>query len=408
MDKRVLLLVFDGLGDRPVPALGGRTPLQAARTENLDWLAARGASGLLDLIAPGVRPGSDTAHLALFGYDPYDVYTGRGPFEAAGVGLEVKGGDVALRCNFATVDDEGRVLDRRAGRIREGTAELAKALTGLPLEDVEVHFKEGTEHRAALLLRGADLDPRITDGDPHTPGEPLAPVEPLAPEAKKTARVVNAFLEQAREALADHPLNARREQEGLPPANAVLSRGAGRFPSIPAVGERWGLRFAAIAGVALIKGICRAVGMEVLEVPGATGGLDADLEAKVGAAVDAMDAFDVVVLHVKSPDIAGHDRQPELKRDLLEKIDASLAPLREGLRGEWIVAVTGDHSTSSLTGEHTGDPVPLLVSSPDVRRDGVGGFDEVSAAQGGLGRLRGVDVLPLLLDLADRTEKFGA
>ncbi len=408
MAKRVLLMVCDGLGDRPMEPLSGQTPLQAARKPNLDWFVARGACGLLDLIGPGIRPGSDTAHLALFGYDPFEVYTGRGPFEAAGVGLEVREGDVALRCNFATRDERGIIVDRRAGRIREGTRELAEALTNLTLEGVEVLFKEGTEHRAALLLRGEGLDPRVTDGDPHAPGVPPAEVAALAPEAEKTARVVNAFVNRAHEVLPQHPVNEDRAERGRPAANAVLTRGAGRFPSIPPVGERWGLRFAAIAGVALIRGICRAVGMEVLEVAGATGGLDADLEAKVEAALDAMETYDVVVAHVKAMDIAGHDREPELKRDLVERIDDSLGILRKGLRENWIVALTGDHTTSSATGEHTGDPVPLLVFGAGVRRDDVETFDELGAARGGLGRLRGVDVFPLLLDLADRVEKFGA
>ncbi len=408
MKRRILLIVCDGLGDRPVEELGSLTPLQAAKKENLDWLVSRGVCGLVDLISPGTRPGSDTAHLALFGYDPFQVYTGRGPFEAAGVGMEVKGGDVALRCNFATVDAGGRVLDRRAGRIREGTEELAKALDGMEIEGVELRFKEGTEHRGALVLRGEGLDPRVTDGDPHEAGAPLLKVEALSPEAEKTARVINEFVSRSMDALEDHPVNIARKQKGLPPANAILPRGAGRFPNIPLVGKKWGVEFAAIAGVALIKGICRSMGMEVLEVEGATGGLDTDVEAKVSAAVEALERYDVVVVNIKATDVAAHDRKPELKRDVIERIDRSLGLLREQVRKDWIVAVTGDHSTPCETGDHSADPVPLLVSGESVRRDNVRTFDEITAAHGGLGRLRGVDLMPLLLDLANRAKKFGA
>lgn len=388
--------------------LDGRTPLEAARTENLDWFASRGACGLLDLIAPGVRPGSDTAHLALFGYDPFQVYTGRGPFEAAGVGLDVKGGDVALRCNFATVDESMVVVDRRAGRIKEGTAELAAALNDIEIKGVHILFKEGTEHRAALVLRGEGLDPRVTDGDPHETGVRVTNVKPLVPEAEKTARVLNEFVRRAVEVLGKHPVNEERRRRGLPPANAILPRGAGRFPNIPLVTERWGVRFAAIAGVALIRGICRSVGMEVLEVPGATGGLDTDMEAKVKAAIRALEDFEVVVMNIKAPDIAAHDGDPDEKTRVIEDIDRSLAILRSQAADEWILAVTADHSTPCVTGDHSADPVPLLIYGEGVRRDRVQAFDEVAVSQGAIGRLRGKDLMPLLMDLANRTEKFGA
>ncbi|MEE9237822.1 MAG: 2,3-bisphosphoglycerate-independent phosphoglycerate mutase [Thermoplasmata archaeon] len=407
MKKRVLLIVCDGLGDRPIRKLEGRTPLQAATKENLDWFATQGACGLLDLISPGVCPGSDTAHLALFGYDPSQVYTGRGPFEAAGVGMEVRRGDVALRCNFATVDEERRVLDRRAGRIREGTRELAEAIDGMEIDGVVTHFKEGTEHRGALLLRGEGLDPRITDGDSHEIGAPVLEVKPLVSQAEKTAHVVNEFMSRAAEALSDHPVNLTRRGQGLPPANFILPRGAGKFPNIPLVSEKWGLRFAAIAGVALIKGICRSVGMEVLDVKGATGGLDTDIEAKIEAAMRALEEYHVVVVNIKAPDVAGHDRKPGLKTEVVERIDRSLGMLREGIQEDWIVAVTADHSTPCETGDHSADPVPLLVFGDGVRRDDVVTFDEISVAVGGLGRLRGVDLMPLLIDLANRSEKFG-
>ncbi|MFQ5986011.1 MAG: 2,3-bisphosphoglycerate-independent phosphoglycerate mutase [Thermoplasmata archaeon] len=408
MEKRVILVVCDGLGDRPVEELGGRTPLQAAATPNLDWFAAQGACGQVDVIAPGIRPGSDTAHLALFGYNPYEIYTGRGPFEAAGVRLDVQEGDVAFRCNFATLDKKGRVVDRRAGRIRVGTDELAASLTDMTLEGVRLAFRAGTEHRGALVLRGTGLDPRVTDGDPHSVNVPVAEVKALAPAAEKTARVVNQFLRQARDVLSTHPVNKERLQNGQPPANALLTRGAGRMADIRPVTEKWGLRFAAVAGVALVKGICRVVGMDLLSVEGATGGLDSDLDAKISAGMGGLEDHDVVVVSIKAPDIAAHDGKPDEKARVIERIDQSLGPLREAFREEWVFGVTADHTTPSATGDHSADPVPLLVYGEGIRTDEVTRYDEMAVTKGSLARLRGVDVLPLLLDLADRTEKFGA
>ncbi len=408
MEKRVLLLVCDGLGDRPVEDLGGQTPLQAASTPNLDWFATQGACGQVDVIAPGVRPGSDTAHLALFGYDPYEVYTGRGPFEAAGVQLDVQEGDVAFRCNFATLDAKGRVVDRRAGRIRTGTEDLAASLTDMTFRGVHLAFRAGTEHRAALLLRGTGLDPRVTDGDPHALDVPVTEVKALVPEATKTADVVNQFVVQSKDLLATHPVNRERIRKDRPPANVVLTRGAGRLARIPPLSEIWGLRFAAVAGVALVKGICRVVGMNLLDVEGATGGLDSDFDAKMAAGMGALEDHDVVVISIKAPDIAGHDGKPDEKARVIERIDRSLGPLRQAFREDWVFGVTADHSTPSATGDHSADPVPFLAYTEGMRRDEVKVYDEITVAEGSLARIRGRHVLPLLLDLANRTKKFGA
>ncbi len=183
-----LLLICDGMGDRPVPELENKTPLEYARTPTLDRLAREGECGLMDPIAPGIRAGSDTAHLAILGYDPYKVYQGRGPFEALGIGMEVRGGDVALRCNFSTVDENWRVIDRRAGRITEGTRELAEAVNGVEIEGVQCFFKESVAHRGALAMRGENLSPHITDVDPHAEGETVAECQPIDPSDTAAAR----------------------------------------------------------------------------------------------------------------------------------------------------------------------------------------------------------------------------
>lgn len=406
--RKLLLIIIDGLGDRPIKDLGNKTPLQLAAKGNLDWLAANGICGILDPIAPGVCPGSDTSHLALLGYEPFQVYTGRGPFEAAGAGIAVKGGDVAFRCNFATVDRDMRVLDRRAGRIKDGPVELAESLDGMFIEDVQILFKAGTEHRAALVLRGPSLLPDVSDTDPHVEGEKVWESKAQHSGAEKTARIVNEFSRVAHERLRTHPINREREEKGVVPANAVLIRGGGLVPHLKSIEENYGMKSAVVAGVALIKGICRSLGMEVVGVKGATGGLDTDMVAKAKAAMDAFVRVDFVLVNVKAADICGHDGKPMEKVKVIERVDQMIGYVREHLPESLVVAVTADHSTPCSVKNHTGDPVPLVIFGDGVRVDDVQAFDEISCAKGGLGRLKGTDLLPLMLDLAGRNVKFGA
>lgn len=275
---KALLVVADGLGGRPTD-YQGQTCLEAARTPHLDELARRGITGLLDPIRPGVRPGSDTAHLSLFGYDPYRYYPGRGVFEAVGVGLEVRPGDVCLRTNFATVDERFVVRDRRAGRIESGQAELEAALRDLKpprFPDVTILFKASTEHRGALILRGPNLSAAITDADPHEVGLALPPVQPTADTeaAHRTAQIVNEFIQQSYERLKDLPLNRERKRQGQPLANIVLPRGAAEMPHLPQLPELYGVKGVVIAAGALYIGIGRLLGLEYKAIAGVTGGLD--------------------------------------------------------------------------------------------------------------------------------------
>jgi 2,3-bisphosphoglycerate-independent phosphoglycerate mutase len=405
--KKILLVVCDGMSDRPVREFGDKTPLQVARTPAMDAIARSGVSGMMDVIAPGIIPGSDTAHLALFGYDPYKVYTGRGPIEAAGAGIEMAKGDVAFRCNFATVDSDMRVIDRRAGRIRDGTSDLAKALTGMRIDDVEMVFKEGSEHRGVLVMKGPGLDQRVSEIDPHVEG-PLLESRPLVPEAAKTASALNEFARRSHEMLEKHPVNESRRAEGLPPANIVLPRGAGSVGELDSLEERFGIRGAGIAGVTLIKGICRLVGMDVVDVPGATGGLDTDYLEKAKAALSSLETHDLVFVNVKSSDVAGHDGDFRLKVQVIENIDGMLGTILKDLHEDVIVAITADHSTPVTVRDHSADPVPVAISGGGGRVDGVREFDEISAAAGSLGRIRGMDLMPILLGMANRSRKFGA
>jgi 2,3-bisphosphoglycerate-independent phosphoglycerate mutase len=299
-------------------------------------------------------------------------------------------------------------MDRRAGRIREGTDRLASSLN-LEVDGIEVLCRTGTEHRAALVFRGPGLDPRVTDTDPHADRARVLPAKALHPDAEKTARVLNEFQKMAHAIMVKHEVNRERVGASKAPANMILTRGAGVFPHISMFGAKYELSAAAIAGVALIKGICRSLGLELIDVPGATGGLDSDFAAKAHAAVEALATRDFVFVSVKAPDLCGHDGKPMEKVEVLERIDKQLfGYLRGHLRADTVLAVTGDHSTPCERKDHSGDPVPLLVFGEGVRVDGTKAFDEVSAMDGGLGRIRGRDLMPLLLDLADRSTKYGA
>lgn len=409
---KILIFICDGLADRPVPELGGLTPLEAARTPNFDGLAFAGECGLVDPIAPGVRAGSDTSHLALLGYDPYKYYTGRGPFEALGVGMDVRPGDVAFRCNFSTVEERGgelTVVDRRAGRITEGTAELVAPLDGVEIDGVTCYVKESTAHRAALVLRGEGLGAAVSDVDPHDEGAPVAAATGADAASEKTAAVVNAFVALSYETLKGHEVNRERESRGELPANILLPRGAGLAPHIPPLTEAYGLTAAAVVEVGLIRGIARYCGLDLVPLPPeVNGGLDTDLGAFVAAVAGALVEYDFVLANVKGPDIAGHDGDASAKVDIIEKIDAAVGDLFKNLPEDCYAAVLGDHATPVSVRDHSGDPVPIIFSGPGVRTDAVETFGERPAATGGAGRLRGHDVLQILLNLSVRADKFGA
>lgn len=404
---KMMMIICDGMGDRPVPELNGRTPLQAAHSDNFDWFAKNGICGIMDTIAPGIPPGSDTAHLALLGQNPYDFYSGRGPFEAFGIGMDVAPGDVVLRANFATVDDDFNIVDRRAGRIKSGTKGIAGSLNGMEIQGAQIFFREGTEHRAALVIRGEGLSPDIGNTDPHRSGCCPLKAEALSPGAEKTASILEEFSKRASEILKEHPVNQKRESEGKLPANHILLRGAGGAAQLESLQDRFGITGAAVVGVMLVKGVCRALGMETVEVPGATGGVDTDMNAKARAALSALDNYEFVLLHVKACDVYGHDGDFQGKIGAIESLDEMLGIVKEDI-SDCCVALTADHSTPVSVQNHSGDPVPLAIIGQGVRVDGVGKYDEISTASGGLGRIRGKNLLPILLDLAGKSEMYGA
>ncbi|HVR30207.1 MAG TPA: hypothetical protein VMS86_11825 [Thermoanaerobaculia bacterium] len=390
-----LCLFIDGVADRPVRVLGDRTPLEAAATPTLDRLAREGACGLADPLERESVPDTAAGALALFGQPPTALE--RGPVEALGVGLELAPSDIALRGNFATLDEKGRVADRRAGRIREGAHELAAALDGIEAEDgeggrVEVRVRAATEHRLAIVLHAAGLSSAIHGSDP---GEGSHLAAPLAPRAKdstdaaalRTAEALRRFESAAREVLGNHPVNRARRERGLPPANAILTRGAGRLHRVGAV-EPGGrpLSVSCISGDCTVLGVASAVGARVLSGPGITANLDTDLRLKFELAASELAERDLVVLHLKGADIAAHDRRPDLKKEFLERIDGELERFLERRSSGFRIAVAADHATLSELGHHGSDPVPVLVWGEGVERDSVRSFDESSVVAGRLHR----------------------
>ncbi len=404
-----VLLIIDGLADRPVRELGNRTPLQAAKTPVLDRLAKEGRCGLADPVSPGVVPDTAAGSLALFGQSPLALK--RGPVEALGAGLSLSAGDVALRGNFATIDRNGRVVDRRAGRIRDEAEELAKAIDRVSLpqdvsSEVEVRVKVGTEHRLAVVLRGDRLSADIHGSDPGEgalPSEALTPrpVDPNNERAIYTAQVLAMFEKAARDILLRHPLNAAREKQGLHPANAILTRGAGRIHRlIPLEEAGLPLRLACISGDRTILGLASWLGAETISGDAMTANLDTDLAAKFDAAREALRRNDLVIIHVKGADIAAHDRRPELKVEFIEKVDAELGRMIDAHHGELRVAVGSDHATLSESGQHAADPLPVVIWGEGIEPDDVQQFDEQSAASGALERFPLQLLLSRLFDLS--------
>jgi 2,3-bisphosphoglycerate-independent phosphoglycerate mutase len=405
-----IIMIIDGMGDRPLKELGYKTPLEAAITPNMDKMAENGICGIMDPIKPGIRPGSDTSHISILGYDPYEVYTGRGPFEAAGVGVDVLPGDIAFRCNFSTADEDGIITDRRAGRIREGTEELARSINGINIDqDVEVIFKESTGHRAVLVLRGNGLSDQVSDADPKHEGKAPKMVVAIdgSQEANKTANILNKIVKESYEVLKNHPLNLKRIDAGKPPANIIIPRGAGAVPNVQPFGEKYGLKPVCIAETGLIKGIAKIAGMELVDIKGATGGIDTNLEnIKNGIIETASKDYDFMLINVDGADEAGHDGQMDEKIKFIEKVDVVIGEL---MRIEDIYFIlTADHSTPISTMDHTGDPVPIVICGPEVRVDDVKNFNERSVTKGGLCRIRGNNIMDILMDLMNLSTKFGA
>ena len=385
---KILLLSADGLGGFPDPATG-RSELETARLPHLDALARRGACGLLRHVAPGITPGSGPGHLGLFGYEPLRYPVGRGVLEALGIDFDLRAGDVAARGNFCTVDAEGRITDRRAGRIStERCTTLVDRLRQIRLPGDEVLVEPDKEHRFVLVLRGSGLSGHLSETDPQTLGQPPLPVHAQTPDARGTADLVNRFVTEARGLLAD-----------AAPANMVLLRGFDQRPALPRFPEVYGLRAAAVAAYPMYRGLARLVGMDVLK----TGSTFADEVATVTA---HWDAYDFVFLHYKDTDKAGEDGDFAGKVAALERLDAAI-PALEALEPD-VFVVSGDHASPAVLRAHSWHPVPVVLAGRYALPDAVEQFAERACSAGSLGTLPAHDLMPLVLAHALRLTKYGA
>ena len=389
-DGKIVLLVLDGLGGLPLKP-GGPTELEAARTPNLDRLAAEGTLGQTIPIRHGITPGSGPAHLGLFGYDPLEYVVGRGVLEGVGVGIVVKKGEVAARGNFCTVDADGKITDRRAGRIASNEAiPLVARLAQVKVPGVEVEVRHVQEYRFAVVMRGAELEPDIADTDPQRTGVPPLPARATKPGSERTAELFNHWMTAARQVIADHPK-----------ANALTLRGFSTDPELPRFPEVFGLRSACVAVYPMYKGVAELVGMSVLKFEGD------HPEDEFAAVAAAWQDFDFFFVHIKKTDSRGEDGDFAAKSAVIEGVDAALPKLVD--LGPAVLAVTGDHSTPSKLKTHSWHPVPFLLWAPaTVRTDDQVQFGETACARGGLGTFLATDAMPLMLAHALRLEKFGA
>jgi 2,3-bisphosphoglycerate-independent phosphoglycerate mutase len=405
--RKSVVLILDGLGDLPVAALSGKTPLEAAHTPVFNRLAGSGQFGLVDPESPEKTPNTHTGCGTLLGVPPSVVdRLKRGPVEASGAGHPLEPGEIAIRANFATLEHDAgarRVVDRRAGRIYEGTRELAVALNGVDLGDgVSAELLPTDQHRCVLVLSGPGLDHRVSDTDPGDRGMPghVRTCQPRDPAAERTAQKINRFVEIAHARLSGHPVNRLRAESGLLPANGVITRGAGAALVLKNILHDRGISAALVSGCNTVIGLARALRFEVMSDDRFTADANTDLPGKMAAALLALQRHDLVYVHIKAPDLFAHDHDPSGKKAFLERIDVQVAALEQA---GVIIALSSDHSTDSNTGAHTADPVPALIYDPvgAAGRNRIEvNFGESACADGTMRRQDGHDFLLRLLDLA--------
>ncbi len=422
---KLLFVAIDGMGDLPIPALGNKTPLEAAETPNLDSLAKTGKTGLMYTVKKGVAPESDVAVISLLGYDPFKYSTGRGVIEVAGIGLKMKDGDLALRCNFATLGEAKNILDRRVGRSlsTEEATELTKAvnkevkLTSYP---ATFEFKNTLGHRAVLLIKSKDkpLSSSITNSDPayaiikglgiaQTKYEMILKTsEPIdnTVSAKVSAGLVNEFIEKSHALWEDHPINVKRAKEGKLKANVVLTRDAGHLlPKFFNINQHYNVNFACLADMHAERGIAQLAGMESSLLPPPSGDLQADCEYRVKALLETMPKHNCFYIHLKGPDEPAHDGNCKLKTQIISGIDKYFfGPLLKQISlKDTLICVTSDHATPCSLEVHSDTPVPVLISGGKVVADGrTIKFSEEECAKGSIGTIeRGCELMPGLMKL---------
>jgi len=386
--KKIVLLVMDGIGDLP---RNDKTPLEKARTPNLDRLAKESITGLTYPVSMGITPGSGPAHISLFGYDPMKYNIGRGILEALGIDFEIGKKDIASRANFATIEADGIISDRRAGRIAtEKNQEICSYLSSKikHIDDVDVFIRSGKEHRFVVVFRGHGLDDSVTDTDPQQIGHKPMECKSTDKQGEKTARIINEFVKRVASLLKSHK-----------PANFSLLRGIARYPDIPSMEDLFKLSPAAIAPYPMYRGLARLVGMKILPT-------ESDTSSEIHSLQENWSAFDFFYIHIKKTDSYGEDGNFEKKVSTIEEVDGHIPSIEE-LKPDCFV-ITGDHSTPCMMKAHSWHPVPFLLFSPYVRKDLSRAFTESECAKGVLGNFAAVNAMTLMLAHTLKLKKYGA
>ncbi len=387
-----IVIIGDGMADRPIPELKGKTPLQAANKPNMDWIAAHGRSGLLRTIPEGMGAGSDVANMSILGYDPKRYYTGRGPLEAASIGIRLKRGQVAFRCNLIT-EKNGAIADYSADHI---TTEEARELIAALGEAFRRYgsFHTGVSYRHIFVTNGGD---GLTCTPPHDAMGGRISEHLIMPRDDALAKRLNELIHASKGILAEHSVNAKRVKNGKLPANMIWLWGQGKKPELDPFEKKFGIKGAIISAVDLLKGIGFYTGMEALNVPGATGYYDTNYAGKAESALKALSNFGYVYVHVEAPDEASHAGDLEMKIKAMEDLDEKLVGRVLDGASDAKIAILPDHATPIAVRTHVRDPVPFAIYSPGENGDGVGSFDEVSAVKGAHGLKQGVEFMKLLL-----------
>jgi len=420
--KKLLYIVLDGLGDRPVKELGNKTPLEAAKTKNMDDLAKMGKQGYVYTVGENIAPESDIAVISILGYDAHKYYTGRGPLESYAVGLDVGDGDLAYRVNFATCEvGSNKLLDRRVGR--NLTTEEATLLTNemnkkvkLIKHPADFKFKNTIGHRGVLVIyrKGGKLSSDVTNTDPAYERHGVFGVaketfenialecEPMndKKEAKEGAELTNEFIRKSREVLEASETNKARLKNGKKQANIILARDAGAgLPKFPKISDVYKLKFGCFVEMPVERGIALLTGMDVIELPLPTGDLASDYKLRAEKVIDSMKNYNGLYVHIKGPDEPAHDGDFKSKTESIEVIDkAFFGRLLPNIDLEnTVIAITADHSTPCELKAHSQDPVPILVVGGAVSADSSKTFGESEAKEGSIGKLMGPDIMPLLI-----------
>lgn len=411
---RCILVILDGIGDRGQECFDGKTPLYAAYTPHLDYLASLGMNGLYHTLIQGIPMSSETAHFLIFGYE-LENFPGRGYIEARGKGIPLKDSDVAVLCHLCCVENRSGNLFLTWGRpeISDGESEaLKKEVEYFEADGIKIRLSPSNGIDGFVILEGAVSD-KITDSDPVYEGKPVLEVMPvmqkkLSSPSRKTADALNKYLIWCFRKLSEHPINRNRIECNLQPVNALVSQRAGKHKQLKSFNEKWGLRGLSISSGAIYWGLCAGLGMDIVKVKD-TGNIEEDLKYRLRYAKDAHD-YDFIHVHTKMPDEAGHTKNPWYKKEVIEAVDRAMeVAVNEILTDrDVLLVVTADHSTaSSGVMIHTGETVPLTMVGKYVRRDEVGHFNEIACAKGSLSIMKGKELMHMMLNFLDRAKMQG-